>query len=137
MNETEVINQLKIMLECRKRQKEEFSECINCDMDIISLEYAIKVFSELSKLKEYCKLLEESNMQKEYNQVDLQVCKRNVLRELLPKNDIEMMKTERLKETIKFQKNVIEKLNDKLKILQIENEELRKGQRSLMKKIKI
>lgn len=46
----EIIKQLKIMLECRKRQREEFKECLNCDNDIKALEITIKIFEEHTRI---------------------------------------------------------------------------------------
>ncbi len=56
MSKEEIINQLKIMLECRRKQKEEFKECINCDKDIQALERVIKLFEQN---REILKILEE------------------------------------------------------------------------------
>ncbi len=39
--------QLEIMLKCRKKQKEEFSECINCNEDIESLEIILQYIDQL------------------------------------------------------------------------------------------
>ena len=40
-------SQLEIILECRKRQKEEIPECVNCNEDIESLEIILQYIDQL------------------------------------------------------------------------------------------
>lgn len=51
----EVIKQLKIMLECRKKHEEEFKECVTCDKDIQALERVINLLEENKEILEILK----------------------------------------------------------------------------------